>query len=147
MVSAWIPAVFLLDIAVWFGIVAGVSCLATPVKFRAPSLSRPAALDVGRHTFHLLQRVERVLAWTALFTALAWRPVAPLWSGLPVLAVILAIQAFWLLPTLETRVEAALSGAPTPPSGHHRLYAALEGLKLIVLGATATATASSLIIN
>ena len=43
---------------VWLGLVLGVSFLATPVKFRAKSLTRPVALDVGRTTFHAFGKLE-----------------------------------------------------------------------------------------
>lgn len=65
----------------WLGLVAGVTFLATPVKFLAPSLDRPTALDVGRATF----RAFSLLEW-ALFAVLSvatwrawasWRAAAP----------------------------------------------------------------------
>ena len=43
---------------VWFGVLAGVSFLATPIKFMAPSLSLSVALDVGRQTFAALNPLE-----------------------------------------------------------------------------------------
>lgn len=47
----------------WAGFLAGVSFLATPVKFLAPSLTLPVALDVGRQTFFAFNRSEIVLAY------------------------------------------------------------------------------------
>lgn len=38
---------------VWAGMVIGISFLEAPVKFMAPSLTRPVGLDVGR-TFSVL---------------------------------------------------------------------------------------------
>src|SRR5665648_1182454 len=58
------PALSRIDIAslviaaVWIGMLVGVSFLATPAKFLAPSLTLPVALDVGRHTFSVFNRVE-----------------------------------------------------------------------------------------
>jgi hypothetical protein len=48
-------------ILLWAGLSVGVAFLATPVKFLAPSLTLPAALDVGRHTFSLYNRAELAL--------------------------------------------------------------------------------------
>src|SRR5690606_9509596 len=64
-------AVVVLAVAslVWIGALLGVSFLATPVKFLAPSLTLPVALDVGRQTFHWLNRVEIVLAAATLVSA------------------------------------------------------------------------------
>jgi hypothetical protein len=45
----------------WLGLLAGVSFLATPVKFMAPSLSLPVALDVGRQTFSVFNPLELLL--------------------------------------------------------------------------------------
>ena len=47
---------------VWLGLVLGVSFLATPIKFRAKSLTRPVALDVGRTTFHAFGKLEWLLS-------------------------------------------------------------------------------------
>jgi hypothetical protein len=42
----------------WCGLLLGVSFLATPAKFMAPSLSLVVALDVGRQTFAVMNKVE-----------------------------------------------------------------------------------------
>jgi len=118
---------------VWFGLVLGVSFLATPVKFMAPSLDLPVALDVGRHTFAALNWLE-LFALAALGAALllarAPRLFGAAWLAL---AVILAIQTFWLLPVLDARVGVYLAGDVPPESGLHTLYPLVEGLKLLVL--------------
>src|SRR5690606_30735313 len=51
----------LLLAVLWTGLLLGVSFLATPVKFLAPSLSLPVALDVGRQTFMVFNWVEVAL--------------------------------------------------------------------------------------
>lgn len=40
---------------VWAGMIVGVSGLATPAKFVAPSLNLPIALEVGRVTFQVFR--------------------------------------------------------------------------------------------
>ena len=50
---------------------------------------------------------------------------------------IVLVQALWLLPFLDARVEAVIAGEPMPPSGHHMLYAALEAAKAAMLAAVA----------
>ncbi len=54
----------------WIGLLIGVSFLATPAKFLAASLTLPVALDVGRHTFAIFNRVEWLLAATFLVLTL-----------------------------------------------------------------------------
>ncbi len=45
-------------VLLWAGILIGVSFLAAPAKFNAPSLSLPVAMDVGRQEFGALNLVE-----------------------------------------------------------------------------------------
>ena len=45
----------------WLGQLIGVAFLATPAKFLAPGLSLPVALDVGRQTFYVFNKVEWVM--------------------------------------------------------------------------------------
>jgi hypothetical protein len=49
------------------------------------------------------------------------------------LAVLVAVQAVWLLPALDMRVAAAISGNSMPPSQHHTFYAITEAAKLLLL--------------
>jgi hypothetical protein len=117
----------------WVGVLVGVSFIATPVKFRAPGLTRPVALDVGRVTFHLFSRIEWVFAALLLGICTAadgvvWRlPLAGAIVGLVVL------QSAWLLPVLDRRVAAIVAGGALTPSHTHRVYAAAEGAKLLAL--------------
>jgi hypothetical protein len=43
---------------IWAGLLIGVSFVATPAKFLAPSLALAQALDVGRWTFYVLAWIE-----------------------------------------------------------------------------------------
>jgi hypothetical protein len=119
----------------WLGLLLGVSFLATPVKFLAPSLALPVALDVGRQTFTAFNRVELVLA-VALLACVAVGRMR--WVGLglaAILAALVAVQTFWLLPALDARVEIILQGGTPPASGLHVLYIwadALKGALLVV---------------
>jgi len=116
---------------IWAGMVLGVSFLATPAKFLAPSLPRRVALDVGWHTFRTFGWVEVALTAVLGLSAAAptrQRPLA-LAPGLIVLA-----QAFWLRPRLDARTRQVVDGGETPPpSGLHLAYVACEMAKLAVL--------------
>lgn len=122
---------------VWAGMVLGVCFLATPAKFFAPSLPRPIALDVGRHTFRTFGRVEMALAALLRLRA-ATSPREPLLALAPCLIVLW--QALWLRPRLDTRTLQAMGGrAPQPSRGLHLAYVADEAAKLaalLVFGAT-----------
>lgn len=55
----------------WVGMTAGISMLATPVRFTAVSITRPVALDVGRVVFTALELVKIGLLLVFGFVALA----------------------------------------------------------------------------
>jgi hypothetical protein len=59
---------------IWAGLLLGVSFVATPAKFLAPSLPMTQALDVGRWTFHVLAWTEwGFVVATAVLIAIVWR--------------------------------------------------------------------------
>lgn len=134
--------VFAVVSLVWIGMLLGVSFLATPVKFLAPSLTLPVALDVGRQTFHWYNRVELVIAATTLIAALLadrrrlvrhggaahGLPYATLVAAFLLAAVVL--QGLVLLPRLDARVETIIQGGMPPPSALHDVYVAVEAVKL-----------------
>lgn len=119
---------------VWLGVLLGVSFLATPVKFLAPSLDLPTALDVGRVTFALFIKVEWVLCALLVAGVLAGQEYGLLrWSGVAVLAVILLVQTVWLLPVLDARVGQIMAGLTVPRTPHHLIYIIGEAAKALIL--------------
>lgn len=120
---------------IWIGMILGVSGLATPIKFQAVSLTLPVALDVGQTTFSAFNKMEWLLS-IVLVASLFISRLKP--TSLPVLltiglVVIVLLQTFWLLPALDTRVNAVIAGEVLPPSQFHNLYVVAEGLKLLAL--------------
>ncbi|MEM1180903.1 MAG: DUF4149 domain-containing protein [Acidobacteriota bacterium] len=122
---------------VWLGLVIGVSFLATPAKFMATTLTRPTALEVGRYTFRVLDRLEWVLA--AVLLVLVYRLqrhralTRPLIGWTAALFVILAVQSFYYLPMLDVRVGLVMAGETLPPSHAHTFSGALEVLQAVTL--------------
>ena len=119
-------------VLVWAGLLAGVSFLATPVKFLAPDLSLPVALEVGRVTF-------RALNWTELGFGVVAVVVSRMAGGRTLtlaLAVVLALvvaQTVWLLPVLGERTDIVVAGGTLPPSSLHTWYVVIEIGKLFAL--------------
>lgn len=110
----------------------GVSFVATPIKFSAAGLSLAVALEVGQVTFYLFSRIEWALAVALLLASVLGSSRAS--RGLALLLLVLvATQATWLLPELDARVDAVVSGRSLPPSQHHMLYAVVEVAKLLLL--------------
>ena len=117
----------------WTGLGLGVAFLATPAKFLAPSITLPIALDVGRQTFWVVDRVE--LALCGLLTVLAAFAVRrSRWAiAFAVPTAIVLIQALWLIPVLDARVGLVIAGQTPPPSPLHLVYIAAEAAKALWL--------------
>lgn len=119
-------------IAVWAGLAFGVAFLATPAKFLAPSLSLPVALDVGRHTFRIHNHVEPALLAALLIPAAMSRSRLRWCLALAPPAVVVLLEAAWLIPALDARVAVILAdgGARLAPSALHALYISMEAFKV-----------------
>lgn len=118
----------------WAGLSAGVAFLATPVKFLAPSLSLPVALDVGHQTFRAYNTTEIVLLAFALILGALSASRVRWYCSLAVPAIAVGLQTLWLLPALDRRVVAVLAGAPEPGSSHlHAAFIGLEAIKIVGL--------------
>ena len=117
----------------WAGVLIGVSFLAAPAKFAAPSLTLPVAMDVGRQEFGALNVAEIALTLATLALALYVRVEHTLWLGLGLAAAVVAVQALWLLPVLDARAEMIIQGETPPSAPWHMLYVALEVFKLLAL--------------
>lgn len=120
-------------ILLWAGVLIGVSFLAAPVKFSAPSLTLPVAMEVGRAEFGALNLVEIGFAIATLVLAALARPGRATWLGLGVAAAIVAAQALWLLPILDARAEIVIQGGTPPDAPWHTIYIVVEVLKLLAL--------------
>lgn len=118
---------------VWFGLTAGISLLEAPVKFTAPTITRPVALDVGRVVFLALNKVELVLLVLLLVLVRVSGGARDLWAYCGVLALIMIAQSAWLLPELAARSESIVAGVEPGPSIAHGAYAVTELLKLVLL--------------
>ena len=125
-------ALFML-VTVWAGIIIGVSLIATPVKFQAPSLTMPVGLEVGRYTFRLLARVELCFLIAVLIAAGVARPRPITLLVLGLIAIQMLLQRYWLLPVLDNRVSQILAGSAVSVSIHHLVYAVMEIAKSALL--------------
>lgn len=118
---------------VWFGMTAGISLLEAPVKFSAPTLTRPVALDVGRVVFQALNKAELVALIILLVLVRLSGRARELWAYCAVISLIMLAQSTWLLPLLADRTDIIVSGGEPAPSMAHAGYATTEILKLILL--------------
>ncbi|MEK2477679.1 hypothetical protein [Streptomyces noursei] len=130
---------------VWLGMVLAISFLEAPLKFRAPGVTIPLGLGIGRLVFRALNAVEAVLA-VALVTAVALAaPPLPVIVLTALGALPLAVQLTAIRPVLNRRSDRVLAGEPLPRSRAHLVYIAFETAKvgtLLALGITALAYGS-----
>jgi hypothetical protein len=121
----------------WAGLLVGVSFIATPAKFYAPSLSRAVALDVGRTTYARWNNVEWVLFGLVAFAIVLARPSVFALAAAGVLDILFLIQSMILLPSLNKRVSAVIKGGNLPAASDHLLYVTIDIAKLCILAAVA----------
>lgn len=117
----------------WLGMTAGISLLATPVRFTAPTITRPVALDIGRVVFLALNKAEFVALIIMLLIVRVSGRARELWMPVFALALILLTQAVWLLPELAARAQQIVAGIEPQPSIAHAVYSTLEIVKLVLL--------------
>ena len=117
----------------WAGGLLGVSFIAAPAKFWAPSLTLPVALDVGRHTFQFFNKLE-VVALVILLILVFRATRDSLTRGLAsLIGLLLLFQTFWLLPMLDQRVSIVLQGQTPPESRLHLVYIACDVWRFLLL--------------
>lgn len=133
MMSKYGP-VIIACVFTWIGFVCAISFMEAWLKFRAPGISIPLGLGIGRLVFGALNKVEWVFMIVLLGCALTdgtWKLRAGLL--LLTLLVLLLLQTCWLLPRLDVRAAAYMDGTPPPPSYLHFYYVGMEVAKVAAL--------------
>jgi hypothetical protein len=130
------PAVATAVTFVWLGMVLAISFLEAPLKFRAPGVTVPIGLSIGRLVFRALNAAEVVLAVVVGIGLLTGTP-----GGAAVVAFLLAVAALVVQlaavrPFLQRRSDAVLGGADPPRSRAHLWYVGLELVKVVALAAS-----------
>lgn len=135
MTTVKLPIAFIVTF-LWIGFVCAISFMEAWLKFRAPGVSLPIGLGIGRLVFNALNKVEWVFAVTILaHIFLLKSPVittANLMYYIPLM--LLIIQTFWVLPALEARAELYIQGQLVPPSNLHFYFVGMETVKVASLG-------------
>jgi general stress protein CsbA len=129
----------------WVGMMLAISFLEAPLKFRAPGVTVPIGLGIGRLVFKALNGIETVLALLLLAASFAAGAGATAWMLLITAVVVLAIQVVVVRPPLTRRSDRVLSGETLPRSKMHLVYVGLEVVKVVLLVALAIGFASAVI--
>lgn len=129
--SVAIAATFL-----WLGMVAAISFIEAPLKFRAPNVTLQIGLGIGRLVFRALNTVEAALA-VAIAVALVTGALPRGFAVAFVVAVAaLAAQLIAVRPRLNRRSDAVLAQpdvAHTRRSNAHYAYVGCELVKVVAL--------------
>lgn len=119
----------------WIGFVCAISFMEAWLKFRAPGITVPLGLGIGRLIFNALNKVELVFALVVIINIfwnssdiLKWKNLA---FAIPL--TLLFIQTFWLLPALDARAELHIQGQFVPSSNIHFYYVGMELVKVVGL--------------
>ncbi|WP_280241177.1 hypothetical protein [Nocardia abscessus] len=114
----------------WLGMVLAISFLEAPLKFRAPGVTLPLGLGIGRLVFRALNVTEAVLAALLVVAASIVGPGRATWLWLGVAVALLAVQILVVRPPLSRRADRVLAGEELPRSHAHFWYIGLEVVKV-----------------
>jgi hypothetical protein len=117
----------------WLGMVLAISFLEAPLKFRAPGVTIPIGLGIGRLVFRALNLVEAALAVTMTAAVLAGNGTAPVLAFAAAADALLALQTGVIRRSLSRRTSQVLAGADPSRSKTHLYYVAAEAAKVIAL--------------
>ena len=117
----------------WFGMVAAISFLEAPLKFRAPNVTLQIGLGIGRLVFRALNSVEVIFAIVILGVFLAGPPSVGAGVAFGIASAALIVQLVAVRPWLNRRSDKVLAGLDAPRSRGHYAYVGLEAIKVIAL--------------
>lgn len=127
--------VALICVFTWIGFVCSISFLEAWLKFRAPGVTLPIGLGIGRLVFAALNKVEWIFA-LIIIVSIYTKPAITIYKqkAFFILALFfLLIQTLWLLPALDARAQLYIDGKNVAPSNLHIYYVIAEFLKVTTL--------------
>lgn len=117
----------------WIGFICAISFMEAWLKFRAPGVTLPIGLSIGRLVFAALNKVEWVFAVAILISNIRVARKINVSPFYILVVLVLIVQTAWLLPALDTRAELYIEGKEVPHSNLHFYYVIAEGIKFIAL--------------
>ncbi len=115
------------------GMVTSISFVEAPLKFRAPGVTLPIGLGIGRLVFRALNIAELTLAVLLASAILVAGPAAGIMVSATVPVMMLAVQIVLVRPRLARRTDRILAGNDAPRSNAHYWYVGLEVVKVVAL--------------
>ena len=120
---------------IWSGFVCAISFLEAWLKFRAPGVTVPIGLGIGRLVFGALNKVEWVFAAVVCISAFLFSKSFFILPNISLLIIvtILVLQTTWLLPALDARAELHIQNKAVSYSNLHFWFVGAELIKVITL--------------
>ena len=119
----------------WIGFVCAISFLEAWLKFRAPGVTIPIGLGIGRLVFGALNKIEWLFAVVIIIDLLMSKSRFFISKNtlffIPL--TLLILQTTSLLPALDARAELHIHGQTVPPSHLHFYFVGMEVFKVICL--------------
>lgn len=121
---------------IWIGLVCAISFMEAWLKFQAPGITLELGLGIGKLVFNALNKIEWALAIIIMLSSIL--SGQSLIKGKHILliitVVILAMQSFWLLPTLFERANMHIEAKSVSSSSiAHYTYIIVEVIKVVSL--------------
>lgn len=118
----------------WLGMVLAISFIEAPLKFRAPGVTIPIGLGIGRMVFRALNSVEAVFAVVIIVVQAISHVSIAVVTAFAFAIAALAVQVIGVRPKLTQRSDAVLAGgAAESRSRAHYVYVAFELVKVVGL--------------
>lgn len=108
----------------WLGLVIAVSFLETPLKFQVPGMTLPIALELGKTMFGISTNIQlglMILVFFNFFLNPSKLNKFIIFTGV-LLALILVLEKFWMLPILDARADVLATGKGLPPTPLHNYF-------------------------
>jgi len=89
----------------WIGFVCAISFMEAWLKFRAPGITVPLGLGIGRLVFDALNKIEWVFATAIVVSRIFMREnwLSFKSTAIIIFILLLIIQTIWILPALDAR--------------------------------------------
>ncbi|WP_276091457.1 hypothetical protein [Pedobacter sp. JY14-1] len=124
---------------IWIGFIGAISFMEAWLKFRAPGVTLPIGLSIGRLVFAALNKVEWVLLLGIGASLFPYQTSKRINSLFLIAVLVVIVQTIWLLPILDERAQLYITGASVRPSHVHLYYVIGEIVKMIALLSLGTA--------
>ncbi|WP_318640285.1 hypothetical protein [Flavobacterium ardleyense] len=125
----------IVSVFLWIGFVCAISFMEAWLKFRAPGVTLPIGLGIGRMVFAALNMMEWLFAILIAANLVMSKNKITSFSNLAyfIPLLMLLLQTFWLLPSLDSRAEIYIQGQVPPASTLHYYYVGVEIIKVVCL--------------